>query len=81
LDGLVVTPIGGWGRGPPRHGAHTEVVATAGVEVVAAAGAEVVAAAGAEVVVAAGKPPERIPRGWLPRASSVTLLALSSLHL
>jgi hypothetical protein len=30
LDGLVVTPIGGRGRGTPRHGAHTEVVATAG---------------------------------------------------
>jgi hypothetical protein len=30
LDGLVVTPVGGWGRGPPRHGAHAEVVATAG---------------------------------------------------
>jgi hypothetical protein len=29
LDGLVVTPIGGRGRGPPRHGAHAEVVATA----------------------------------------------------
>jgi hypothetical protein len=29
LDGLVVTPVG-WGRGPPRHGAHAEVVATAG---------------------------------------------------
>jgi hypothetical protein len=30
LDGLVVTPIGGRGRGPPRHGAHAEVVATTG---------------------------------------------------
>jgi hypothetical protein len=30
LDGLVVTPVGGQGRGPPRHGAHAEVVATAG---------------------------------------------------
>jgi hypothetical protein len=30
LDGLVVTPVGGRGRGPPRHGAHAEVVATAG---------------------------------------------------
>jgi hypothetical protein len=30
LDGLVVTPIGGQGRGPPRHGEHAEVVATAG---------------------------------------------------
>jgi hypothetical protein len=97
LDGLVVTPIGGRGRGPPRYGAHTEVVATTGVEVVAAAGVEVVAAAGAEVVaaagaevvaaagvevvVAAGKPPGRIPRGRWPRASSATLLASSSLHL
>jgi hypothetical protein len=38
LDGLVLTPVGGRGRGPPRHGAHAEVVATAGAEVVAAAG-------------------------------------------
>jgi hypothetical protein len=30
LDGLVVTAIGGRGRGPPRHGAHADVVATAG---------------------------------------------------
>jgi hypothetical protein len=30
LDGLVVTPVGGRGRGPPRHGAHAEVVATVG---------------------------------------------------
>ena len=30
LDGLVVTPVGGRGRGPPRHGADAEVVATAG---------------------------------------------------
>jgi hypothetical protein len=30
LDGLVVTPVGGQGRGPPRHGAHAEVVTTAG---------------------------------------------------
>jgi hypothetical protein len=30
FDGLVVTPIGGRGRGPPHHGAHAEVVATAG---------------------------------------------------
>jgi hypothetical protein len=30
LDGLVLTPIGGRGRGPLRHGAHAEVVATAG---------------------------------------------------
>jgi hypothetical protein len=30
LDGLVLTPIGGRGRGPPRHGAHAEVVAAAG---------------------------------------------------
>jgi hypothetical protein len=44
LDGLVVTPVGGQGRGPPRHGAHAEVVATAGKPL----GAEVVAAAGAE---------------------------------
>jgi hypothetical protein len=34
LDGLVLTPIGGRGRGPPRHGAHTEVVATAGKSLV-----------------------------------------------
>jgi hypothetical protein len=38
LDGLVLTPVEGRGRGPPRHGTHTEVVTTAGVEVVAAAG-------------------------------------------
>jgi hypothetical protein len=30
LDGLVITPVGGWGRGPPCHGAHAEVVATVG---------------------------------------------------
>jgi hypothetical protein len=30
LDGLVVTLIGGRGRGPPRHGAHAKVVTTAG---------------------------------------------------
>jgi hypothetical protein len=30
LDGLVLTPVGGQGRGPLRHGAHAEVVATAG---------------------------------------------------
>jgi hypothetical protein len=30
LDGLVLTPVRGRGRGPPRHGAHAEVVATAG---------------------------------------------------
>jgi hypothetical protein len=30
MDGLVVTLVGGRGRGPPCHGAHTEVVATAG---------------------------------------------------
>jgi hypothetical protein len=30
LDGLVLTPVGGRGLGPPRHGAHAEVVATAG---------------------------------------------------
>jgi hypothetical protein len=30
LDGLVLTPVGGRGRGPLRHGAHAEVVATAG---------------------------------------------------
>jgi hypothetical protein len=38
LDGLVLTPVGGQGVGPPRHGAHAEVVATAGAKVVAAAG-------------------------------------------
>jgi hypothetical protein len=38
LDGIVLTPVGGRGRGPPRHGAHAEVVATASAEVVAAAG-------------------------------------------
>jgi hypothetical protein len=37
LDGLILTPVGGRGRGPPRHGAHAEVVATAGAEVVTAA--------------------------------------------
>jgi hypothetical protein len=30
LDGLVLTPVGGRGLGPPRHDAHAEVVATAG---------------------------------------------------
>jgi hypothetical protein len=30
LDGLVVTLVGGWGRGPLCHGAHAEVVAAAG---------------------------------------------------
>jgi hypothetical protein len=34
LDGLVVTPVGGRGQGPPRHGAHTEVVATASMSLV-----------------------------------------------
>jgi hypothetical protein len=34
LDGLVLTPVGGRGRGPPRHGAHAEVVATAGESLV-----------------------------------------------
>jgi hypothetical protein len=29
LDGLVVTLVGGWGQGPPRHGAHAKMVATA----------------------------------------------------
>jgi hypothetical protein len=43
-------PVGARGRGPPRNGAHPEVVAAAGKslepEVVVAAGAEVVAVAG-----------------------------------
>jgi hypothetical protein len=30
LDGLVLTPVGGWGRGPLRHGARAEVAAVAG---------------------------------------------------
>jgi hypothetical protein len=30
LDGLVVTPVGGRGRGPLRHGPRVEVVAAAG---------------------------------------------------
>jgi hypothetical protein len=30
LDGLIVTPVGGRGRGPPRHGAHAEMAATGG---------------------------------------------------
>jgi hypothetical protein len=68
LDGLVLTPVGGQGRGPLRHGAHAEVVATAGEaarrrggcrrwQVI---GAEVVASAGellgVEVVASAGEP-------------------------
>jgi hypothetical protein len=68
LDGLVLTPVGGQGRGPLCHGAHAEVVATAGeaarrrggcrrwqvvgVEVVASAGEPL----GAEVATAAGEP-------------------------
>jgi hypothetical protein len=68
LDGLVLTPVGGRGRGPLRHGAHAEVVATAGEAARhrggcrrwQAVGAEVVAYAseplGAEVVAAAGEP-------------------------
>jgi hypothetical protein len=45
-------PVGGRGRGPPRNGAHPEVVAAAGKPL----GAEVVVAAGAEVVAIAGEP-------------------------
>jgi hypothetical protein len=30
LDGLVITPVGGRGRGLLHHGAHAEVVAAAG---------------------------------------------------
>jgi hypothetical protein len=37
LDGLVLTPVGGWGRGPHCHGARAKVVAAAGAEVVTAA--------------------------------------------
>jgi hypothetical protein len=57
-------PVGGQGRGPPRNGAHPEVVAAAGkplgVEVVVAAGAEVVAVAGESSVQRWSPPPVRL---------------------
>jgi hypothetical protein len=68
LDGLVLTLVGGWRRGPLHHGAHAEVVATAGgcpaqrwsPPLVRLSVAEVVASAGeplgAKVVVAVGEP-------------------------
>ena len=52
-------PIGGWGQGPFRSGAHPEVVAAAGKLL----GAEVVVAAGAEVVAVAGDP---LMQRWSP---------------
>jgi hypothetical protein len=59
LMALLSPPVGGWGRGPPRNGAHPEVAADAGKPL----GAEVVVAAGAEVVAVAGEP--SVQR-WLP---------------
>jgi hypothetical protein len=75
LDGLILTPVGGQGRGPLCCGAHAEVVATAreatrrrgGCRRWKVVGAEVVASAGeplgAEVAAAAGEP--SVQR-WLP---------------
>jgi hypothetical protein len=68
LDGLVLTPVGGRGQGPLRHGARAEVAAVTGklpVQrwsplLVRLPSAEVVASAGeplgAEVVASAGEP-------------------------
>jgi hypothetical protein len=53
-------PVRGRGRGPPRNGAHPEVVATAGKPLEA----EVDVAAGAEVVAVAGEP--SVLRWWPP---------------
>jgi hypothetical protein len=66
-------PVGGWGRGPPRNGAHPEVVATTckplGAEVVVAAGAEVVAVAGEPLVQRWSPSPMRLPRASFQRDS------------
>jgi hypothetical protein len=67
LDGLVLTPVGGQGRGPLRHGARAVVAAVAGkpsahrwsLPLVRLPGAEVVAFAGeplGAVVTSAGEP-------------------------
>jgi hypothetical protein len=61
-------PVGGWGRGPFRSGAHPEVVAVASKP----HGAEVVVVAGAEVVTVAGDPSMQrwsLPLVGLSRAS------------
>jgi hypothetical protein len=56
LDGLVLTPVGGQGRGPLRHGTHAEVVATAGEAARRRGGCRHWQAVGAEVVASAGEP-------------------------
>jgi hypothetical protein len=68
LDGLVLTPVGGRGRGPLCHGAHAEVVAIAGEATRRRGGCHRWRAAwsrggrrrwravGAEVIAAAGEP-------------------------
>jgi hypothetical protein len=54
FNGLVVAPVGRWGRGPFRSGVHAEMIAAAWRVV----GAEVVATVGADVVASAGGPLE-----------------------
>jgi hypothetical protein len=56
LDGLVLTPVGGWGRGPLRHGACVEVAVVAGKPPVQRWSPPLVRLPGAEVVAFAGKP-------------------------
>jgi hypothetical protein len=78
LDGLVLTPVGGRGRGPLRHGAHAEVAAVQrwSPPLVRLPGAEVVASAGellrAEVAAAASEP--SVQR-WSPPLASRSELA------
>jgi hypothetical protein len=55
LDGLVLTPVGGWGRGPLCHGARAEVAAIAGKPLVQRWSPPLVRLPGAEVVTAAGE--------------------------
>jgi hypothetical protein len=55
LDGLILTPVGGWGRGPLRHGARAEVAAVAGKPPVQRWSSPLVSLPGAEVVAAAGE--------------------------
>jgi hypothetical protein len=56
LDGLVLTPVGGWGRGPLSHGAHAEVVAVTGKPPVQRLSPPLVRLPDAEVVASAGEP-------------------------
>jgi hypothetical protein len=56
LDGLVLTPVGGRGRGPLRHGARAEGAAVAGEPSVQRWSPPLVRLPGAEVVASAGEP-------------------------